>query len=292
MLDQELLSMLCCPACQAGALLPTADAGEDGASDGELRCDVCDSAYPIHFGFPILIPEDSLTGAEWAEWREHLEKFQARRQARIEKPDEAINLLAEKSQPQPHFATFTGIERGRVLDIGCGPGKFRHHFNADRVKYVGLDPMTLPEVSDFPFVQGVAEYLPFQPGSFTDVVVLAALDHFRDLDRFVAEARRILTSDGRLHVLQSVHEVRGPVSAVKVLAHKVKDSFEDRLTSEFDRAVPKHLTEFTSRSLVERFGADFDLVATEQYSATWYSPVKLFLSFAPKGAATAMAQPA
>lgn len=292
MLDQELLSILCCPTCQAGALLPTPSGTGDGATADELRCEECETIYPIHYGFPILIPQDSLTGAEWAEWREHLEKFQARRLARIEKPDEAINRLAEKSQPQPRFAKFTGIERGRVLDIGCGPGKFRHHFDTARVKYVGLDPMTLPEVSDFPFVQGVAEYLPFQPNSFTDVVVLAALDHFRDLERFVAETRRILTSDGRLHILQSVHEVHGPVSAVKVLAHKVKDSFEDRLTNEFDRSVPKHLTEFTSRSLVERFRADFDLVSTEEYSATWYSPVKLFLSFAPKGAAMATAQPA
>ena len=292
MIDQELLSMLCCPTCQAGALLPTAYGTEDHAPSGELRCDSCGATYPIHYGFPILIPQDSLTGAEWAEWREHLEKFQARRLARIEKPDEAINRLAEKSQPQPHFAKFTGIERGRVLDIGCGPGKFRLHFDPDRVKYVGLDPMTLPEVSDFPFVQGVAEYLPFRAGSFTDVVVLAALDHFRDLDRFVTETRRILTGDGRLHVMQSVHEVRGPVSAVKVLAHKVKDSFEDRVTHTHDRSVPKHLTEFTSRSLVERFRADFDLVSTEEYSATWYSPVKLFLSFAPKDASMAMAQPA
>lgn len=285
MITPELLSILWCPTCQAGALRPTASTADTRAPTDQLHCARCETRFPIHSGFPILIPREALTGSEWIEWQEHLDKFQARRLARIDSPDDTINRLADKSHPQPSFARFTGIEDGAVLDIGCGPGKFRDHFDAKRVTYVGLDPIDLPEVSDFSFVQGVAEYLPFKSGSFTDVVVLAALDHFRDLDRFLGETRRVLGPKGRLHILQSVHEVSGPVSAVKVLAHKLKDSLEDRRTAAHDRAVPKHLGEFTSRSLIERMRADFDVLSVERYSAAWYSPVKLFLSFAPKAAA-------
>lgn len=280
MVAEELLSMLWCPTCQAGELVPRVPKLE-GEGAEELRCVACAATYPIHFGLPMLTPKEALTGAEWEEWREHLQKFQARRQARVDNPNEPINRLAEKSQPQSSFAKFTGIEEGRILDIGCGPGKFRHHFGPERVTYVGLDPMTLPEVSDFAFVQGIAENLPFKENSFTDVVVLAAIDHFRDLDRFLSETRRVLEPTGRLHIQQSVHEVRGPISATRVLVHKVKDTIEDWRTTDYDRSIPKHLWEFTSESLVGRLKSDFEVVAMKQYAATWYSPVKLFLTFSP-----------
>lgn len=188
--------------------------------------------------------------------------------------------MAEKSQPQPSFAEFIRITEGRVLDIGCGPGKFRHHLDLDRVDYIGLDPITMPEVCDFPFVQGLAEYIPFKEDTFTDIVVLAALDHFRKLDLFLQEARRVLKPGGRLHVMQSVHEVRGPISAAKVLAHKIKDDLEER-HSEHGRSVPKHLWEFTTKSLIERLSGSFGVISQGRYSGTWYSPTKLFLSFQP-----------
>ncbi len=296
MVNEKLLSILWCPKCQADALTPaqvvapvgagvpaggtSGAASRQGTSFEALACGSCGAHFPIADGYPVLMPRESLTGASWTEWEEHLLKFQARREARVQNPD-PINRLAERSSPQEAFARFTGIARGRVLDIGCGPGKFRHLFDTDHVEYVGLDPIPLPEASDFDFVQGVAEYLPFRSGSFTDVVVLAALDHFRDLDRFLDETRRVLRPDGRLHVLQSVHEVRGPISATRMIAHKLKDTVEDWRTEAFDRSVPKHLWEFTTRSLTDRIQDRFRLVSTGRYSATWYSPVKLFLSFAP-----------
>lgn len=286
MIESELLSMLWCPGCQDSELeyIPGEDGGDDEPGDN-LCCVKCGARFPVHFGFPVLMPRASLTGDEWRLWEEHLRKFQARRQARIDNPDEPINRIAERSRPQEAFAEFVDIREGTILDLGCGPGKFRFHFDPERVRYVGLDPIVLPDVTDFPFVQGVAEYLPFKDGTFTDVVVLAALDHFRDLDRFLSEARRVLGPEGRLHILQSVHEIRGPISMSKVLAHKFKDAVEDWRTPAHARSIPKHLSEFTSRSLVGRLEAQFEVVASSQYSAAWYSPVKRFLTFAPKSGA-------
>ncbi len=279
MMDAELLSTLWCPSCQTSALTVK---GADSETDRVLLCEGCGATFSLELGFPVLIPEDALTGAEWELWRKHLAKFRARRRVRVENPDEPITKLASRTGAHPAFAEFIGVDRGTILDVGCGPGKFRHHFDEERVRYVGLDPLYLPEVQDFPFVQGLAEYLPFREGTFTDIVVLAALDHFRDVDRFLEEARRVLVQGGRLHILQSVHELRGPVSAVKVVAHKVKDALEDRWTSEHGRRVPKHLEEFTRRSLVDRLRETFEMVATDRYSAKWYSPNKDFLTFEPR----------
>jgi SAM-dependent methyltransferase len=245
-----------------------------------LRCEDCGAAFSVQFGFPTLIPPNALTGPEWELWRRHLERFEERRRPRPDKVTRALHQFRAKHDAQPAFAEFIGIGTGTVLDLGCGPGKFRRLFDPQRVTYVGLDPLALPEVSDFHYVQGVAEYLPFKSGTFTDIVILAALDHFRDLGRFAREATRVLAPGGRLHLLQSIHELRGPSSAARVVAHRLKDSWDNRNTSTFGRDVPKHISEFTATSLVESLRGTFEPITSSAYSRTWYSPLKLFISFA------------
>jgi ubiquinone/menaquinone biosynthesis C-methylase UbiE/uncharacterized protein YbaR (Trm112 family) len=288
MITSDLLSLLRCPSCHGDLAVEDESARIEpakGARERVLRCVSCESAYPTRRGFPMLFPAGTLHRPEWVEWNDHLEKLQARRESRMHNPDRAINRIAGVSHPQPSFAHFVEIERGSVLDVGCGPGKFRFQLPED-VRYVGLDPIALPDVGEFPFVQGLAEYLPFRDNSFTDVVVLAALDHFRDVDRFFEEARRVLVANGRLHVMQSVHEVRGPVSAIRVMAHKLKDALEDRVSPHHGSDVPKHLSEFTSRALVDRTSATFDVASSQSYSAAWYSPEKRFFTFTAKSPAS------
>lgn len=283
MVTQQLIEILWCPTCQ-GAGLGRTDGKESSNAflEGELACDGCGKTYPVHGGLAALLPQIPLTSHDWQVWEKHLQKFQARREERIANPDAVTRLAGKKSKPLQPFARFTGITKGTVLDVGCGPGKFRFNFDPSKVTYVGLDPIALPEVSDFAFVRGLAEYLPFKAGTFTDIVVSAALDHFRDIGRFLDQAHRTLKPDGRLHLLQSVHEVTGPISAVKMLSHKVKDGIEDRWTRVRALDAPKHLSEFTSESLLDRIGGHFELVSRESYTPSWYSPAKLFLSLVPR----------
>jgi len=283
MVTRELVSILRCPTCRVGGLRSGGDTSAGfPAESGELRCERCEVTYPVRCGFPILLPEGALSGPDWDLWNEHLDKLQARREARIRNPDDAVTRLSRRSTQHPAFARFARIAGGRVLDVGCGPGKFRHNLDLTRVEYVGLDPLALSEVSDFPFVQGLAEHIPFRDSTFTDIVVLSALDHFRDPDGFFEEARRVLGPGGRLHVMQSVHQIRGPITAVKVIGHKVKDALEERSTVTHGADVPKHLAEYTTRSLLEQACRTFDVESIDEHAAAWYSPTKLFLSFTPR----------
>ena len=283
MLTQEVISMLWCPTCQDGGLRPSDTTSPRGQmNEGELLCGSCDNSYPVRHGVPALLPHGSLATEEWKLWREHLDKFQARREDRIRNPDRKVSRWAKASRPQQPFAEFTGIMEGALLDVGCGPGKFRFNFDEESVSYVGMDPIALADVSEFPFIRGLAEYIPFQNDAFTDVVVLAALDHFRDRDGFFREARRVIRPGGKLHILQSVHEVRGPVSAIKVAGHKIKDALEDRTTRDRNPDAPKHLEEFTTGSLLDLAKRYFEVTSVERYSSRWYSPVKMFLSMTPK----------
>lgn len=214
----------------------------------------------------------------WNEWKRHLDKFQSRREDRIAHPDRTVTRWGKRARPQAAFADFIGLERGRVLDVGCGPGTFRRRLDAEHLEYYGLDPITLGGTEGFPFVHAIAERVPFADATFTDLLVLAALDHFRDIDAFAIEAARVLVPDGRLHVLQSVHDLSGPVSLVRMVGHRLKDSIEERVMDVREKDAPKHLSDFTAASLQASFAEHFDIVRSHAHNDRWYTPTKLFLT--------------
>jgi ubiquinone/menaquinone biosynthesis C-methylase UbiE len=103
--------------------------------------------------------------------------------------------------------------RGRVLEIGVGTGLSFPHYPAD-VELVGVEPST-PMLRraqqraaqlgrDVTLVEGPAETLPFEDGSFDTVVSLAVLCSVRDPDRVLAEMRRVLRPGGRFLFIEHV----------------------------------------------------------------------------------------
>ena len=286
MLTIQMLSDMCCPVCHTVEL----DVGirnqvDNKIIEGDLHCEKCKQTYPIHMGIPDLIPQNMLTSVEWKMWQDHLEGFQERREQRIKNPDSWVARLGKQSRAKKSFAKFVGYIEGKVLDLGCGPGKFRFHLG-DKMEYYGLDPVVLPEVEDFPFVRALSEYIPFKDDTFSHLVVIAALDHFRDLDAFFKEATRVLKPAGKLHLVQSIHGIKGPLSAVKMLAHWVKDTLEERTAEIKHPEAPHHMTEFTTSVLYETLNKYFILEEVSEYNDKWYSPTKMFLKLAPKVPAT------
>ncbi|MCB0299646.1 MAG: methyltransferase domain-containing protein [Calditrichaeota bacterium] len=283
MLNDKLLDLLYCPVAPESKLrLKNEQRNSDLIIEGELICEQENLSFKVTHGVPDLIPYHLLSDEKWKMWQDHLEGFQARREQRVKKPEEVITKMSNKSKPNRYFAEFTNIREGVMLDIGCGPGKFRHNFDPKKVHYIGLDPIILPEVDEFPFVRALAEYIPFADNTFTDVVSLSAIDHFRELDTFFEEVIRVLKPDGRLHILQSIHEIRGPISAAKMLTHYIKDKLEDRATKVKNADAPKHIYEFSQRSLMDSVNKYFDVIARDTYSFKWYSPTKAFITLRPK----------
>ncbi|MEO2024622.1 MAG: class I SAM-dependent methyltransferase [Fuerstiella sp.] len=209
--------------------------------------------------------------------------FEARRKWRDQHPDRFATKITHRSGSlQKAFAAFTNIDEGAILDIGCGPGNFRNFFSDRPVKYWGVDPLPLPESAHFRFARAVAEYLPFRDGMFTDVVVMAAMDHFQDVAAFCDETVRVLTPGGRLHIVQSVHDVHGPVTAVKAAAHWVKDRMESEATMTANKTAPKHMTEFDGDFLRHAMDLRFEITEESKYSKRWYSPDNMFVTMEPR----------
>ena len=282
MLTIEMLSDLRCPVCSTGQLRVKIEKQEDNKIvEGRLICDKSGEIFPVRSGIPNLIPMTKMASAEWRMWQDHLDGFQERRKQRAENPERLAAKMGKKSQPQRKFAEFTRIHRGKILDIGCGPGKFRFYFDRNVVTYYGLDPIVLPEVENFPFVRALSEYIPFKDSTFSHMIIISALDHFKDLDMFSKEALRVLKPDGKLHIIQSIHEIKGLMSAVKMLTHQLKDLLEDRATKVNSPKAPKHISEFSTSSLQACLTSYFSVEAVNTYHYRWYSPTKLFLTLSP-----------
>lgn len=106
----------------------------------------------------------------------------------------------------------------RVLEIGCGAGKFLSSLALDlpRHRYTGVDPNPAAleyarrNAPDVEFHAGSAEALPFPPQSFDVVLALDVLEHVQEPGRVLAEIERVLAPSGSLHAFipceaQSVH---------------------------------------------------------------------------------------
>lgn len=227
-------SLLRCPECHARLV-------EDQET---LQC-TGRHTFAVRGGVPDLVPLDP-DDATWSTWQDHLDAFQRRREGRLERPGQISSRLSSRSGLQSGFRSFVDFAGAVVLDVGCGAGRFREQLDVG-TRYVGVDPIPLlPDVSGFEFARAVSEKLPFADGSFTDVVVLNALDHMRDVDVSLAEIRRVLRSGGRLHVLQTVLD-RGDL--LRRAAHELKDFLEDRGDAHRRHETPHHMTEFTTASL-------------------------------------------
>jgi ubiquinone/menaquinone biosynthesis C-methylase UbiE len=280
MLTTQMVHILCCPVCRRNKLQTEIKIKEkDKILEGNLICDACDISYSVHSGIPELIPHQFTNTSEWHMWRNHLEGFQRRREKRTKN----TSSIQHSSWKKMHraFVSFTGISAGNVLDVGCGSGKLRSHLNENNVSYCGLDPLPTEETKNFQYVRAFAEYIPFQDSTFSHVTVVSSLDHFNDLNSFLQEAIRVLKQEGRLYILQSFHGMRGMGIGLKTIAHLVKDRIDDGVTKLNNPKTPKHMKEFTEKSLLEDTNKYFEIDEKKEFSAAWYSPSQLFISMRP-----------
>ena len=87
------------------------------------------------------------------------------------------------------FSGLSYSEGKLVLDIGCGNGRYggtnytesEYSYVNYNCRYIGIDPL-FGENRNIPFVQSVAEYLPFKSDTFDTVIMVTSMDHFMDLD--------------------------------------------------------------------------------------------------------------
>ncbi|OCB50955.1 SAM-dependent methyltransferase [Mycobacterium vulneris] len=111
-----------------------------------------------------------------------------------------------------------------VVDVGCGPGTAARLAARRGARVTGVDPsstmlriarLVTPQRAPITWGEGTAEALPVPDGSATVVWALATVHHWQDVDKAVAEARRVLALGGRLIAI----ERQSPDGATGLASH-------------------------------------------------------------------------
>jgi SAM-dependent methyltransferase len=100
---------------------------------------------------------------------------------------------------QRHVAAYVLCEPflgpGKVLDLGCGVGHSYHRLQPRVTVGVDVDPSALEGQERQTVVADMRE-LPFDDGEFSSVIAVQSIEHVPDPARAIAEAARVVRSDG------------------------------------------------------------------------------------------------
>lgn len=179
--------------------------------------------------------------------------------------DEIWRMVPEDPGPPPaHLVEFVrGLpEVARALDLGAGDGRLAGELHARELVLADVSAVALERAGRrVPGARTVLlepdEPLPFEDSAFELVLCAETLEHMRDVQLALSEARRVLAPGGTLALTTPAH---GRLTGLAVLVR----GFERR----FDPLSP-HLRFFTARSLRALLGEmGFDARALRRRSGT------------------------
>jgi SAM-dependent methyltransferase len=173
-----------CPECAGSLRIDT---------EGQLlRCTGCGRTFPIVAGLPRFVGQEHLAsfGRQWNRYE-----------------------VAHDDEDRATFEAKTGISLGelsgrRVLDAGCGGGRYSKVAAQAGARVIGADHSTavekaaalcasLPKVS---FVQADLKRLPLVPGSFDVVFSIGVMHHDTETRAVFDSVARMVKPGGRLAV--------------------------------------------------------------------------------------------
>jgi SAM-dependent methyltransferase len=122
--------------------------------------------------------------------------------------DELWELVPEDPGPPPeHLRVFVrSLGRvGRALDLGCGDGRLTAELDAAELTAADVSRVALERARQRLPGARIAELepdapLPFEDGAFDLVLCAETIEHVRDVQLLLSEARRVLRPGGTLAV--------------------------------------------------------------------------------------------
>ncbi len=158
--------------------------------------------------------------------------------------DDLWELVLDAGPPPRHLRHFVrGLPAvGDALDLGCGDGRLTKELRAERLTGADVSEVALARARGrLPgggFVQVAPdEPLPFADTAFDLVLCAETLEHVRDVQLLLSEARRVLRPDGTLAVTTPAHS---RLTAVRAALKGFEEVFDP---------LSPHLRFFTPRAL-------------------------------------------
>jgi SAM-dependent methyltransferase len=183
-MNAKLVAELRCPDC-GGRL------GWDEA-DGRLDCTGCGRTYPVIGGIPRFVSQDHLAsfGRQWNTYE-----------------------VAHDEEDRATFEAKTGVFLAslpglRVLDAGCGGGRYARIAAHAGAQVIGVDHSTAVEKAaqlcgELPgaaFIQADLKRLPLEPRSFDVVFSIGVMHHDVDTKAVFDAVARMVRPGGRMAV--------------------------------------------------------------------------------------------
>jgi SAM-dependent methyltransferase len=184
------LDLFRCPAC--GGRLHVSDVG------ASLACGGCGSVYPVVNGIPRFVPAVNYAANFGFQWN----RF------RRTQLDSGTGLPISRDR----FQRATGWSRetlagARVLDVGCGAGRFAEVALALGASVVAIDYSSAVDAcranltdANLQVAQADVYALPFAPGTFDFVYSLGVIQHTPDVAKTIAALARQVKPGGELVV--------------------------------------------------------------------------------------------
>jgi ubiquinone/menaquinone biosynthesis C-methylase UbiE len=126
--------------------------------------------------------------------------------------DELWELVPRERRPPAYLSAWLGsLEPARrALDLGCGDGALSAAVQAERLTLADVSQVALSRARERLPAAEVVELepdapLPFSDGRFDLVVCTEAIEHVRDVQLLLSEARRVLEPGGRLAITTPAH---------------------------------------------------------------------------------------
>lgn len=202
-----IIDLLRCPRCRRGRLLPEADVTD--ILFGPLRCNDCQSSYPVAEGIADLVLErEPPRGLQ----RSFEVPWVARAWERYLRPSLTLAVSRRNLDRDSEYLLYRsllGRPEAPILDLGCGTALFARRLARDPElpPVIGMDvskPMLEEAVAQareasamVDFVRAEAPTLPFIDQSLDAVLQSGSLHLLEDVDTLFSEIARVLRPGGR-----------------------------------------------------------------------------------------------
>ena len=204
-MHRELALILACPSCAGDLSLAARESRGDIVVEGELGCASCSATYPIRRGIPRFVPASGYADSFGFQWN----RF------KTEQFDTANGTTLSHDRFFRETGWLQDWMRGkRILDAGCGAGRFLDVATGTGAQVVGVDlsnavdaaASTLADREGLDLVQARIDALPFRAGTFDAAYCIGVIQHTSDPEACVRSLANALRPGGRIAI--TAYELR------------------------------------------------------------------------------------